>query len=106
MQAIGDSVGRLRVPLISSALTTVLAFAPMAIAPGPPGDFIGSIAIAVIIMLLVSTILALVITPILAAWLLRHGPPVRLPLRILVALPALGWGLLNAALVLHRLLAA
>jgi hypothetical protein len=43
---------------------------------------------------------------ILAAWLLRHGPPARLPLRVLVALPALGWGLLNAALVLHRILVA
>jgi hypothetical protein len=43
---------------------------------------------------------------VLAVWLLRHGPPVRLPLRLLVTLPALGWGLLNAALVLHRILTA
>ena len=40
LRAIGESVGRLRVPLIASALTTILAFAPMAIAPGPAGDFI------------------------------------------------------------------
>ena len=74
IEAIGGSVARLRVPLISSALTTVLAFMPMAIAPGPAGDFIGSVAIAVIIMLLTSTLLALVMTPVLAAWLLPRSP--------------------------------
>jgi multidrug efflux pump subunit AcrB len=74
IEAITSSVTRLRVPLISSALTTVLAFLPMALAPGPPGDFIGSIAIAVIIMLATSTVLALVLTPVLAAWLLPKNP--------------------------------
>jgi multidrug efflux pump subunit AcrB len=74
IEAIGGSVSRLRVPLISSALTTVLAFMPMAIAPGPAGDFIGSVAIAVIIMLATSTVLALVLTPVLAAWMLPRNP--------------------------------
>ena len=41
---------------------------------------------------------------VLAVWLLRHGPPVRLPLRILAVLPALGWGLAKAALVLRHVL--
>jgi len=70
LDAIRGSVDRLRVPLISSALTTVLAFMPMAILPGPGGDFVGAIATAVIIMLATSTLLALVITPVLATWLL------------------------------------
>jgi len=74
IEAIGGSVARLRLPLISSALTTILAFMPMAVAPGPAGDFIGSVAIAVIIMLLTSTVLALVLTPVLAAWLLPRSP--------------------------------
>ena len=69
-EAISGAVGRLRIPLIASAATTVLAFLPMAIVPGPAGDFLGSIATAVIIMLVASTVLALVITPVLAAWLL------------------------------------
>lgn len=69
-EAIGGAVSRLRIPLIASAATTVLAFLPMAIVPGPAGDFLGSIATAVIIMLIASTVLALVITPVLAAWLL------------------------------------
>lgn len=70
LEAIMGSVHRLRVPLISSALTTILAFMPMAIVPGPAGDFLGAIATSVIIMLTVSTVLALSITPVLATWLL------------------------------------
>ncbi len=69
-EAISSAVGRLRIPLISSAVTTILAFMPMAIMPGPGGDFIGAIATSVIIMLVSSTVLAIVITPVLAAWLL------------------------------------
>jgi multidrug efflux pump subunit AcrB len=74
IEAISGSVDRLRVPLIASALTTILAFMPMAIMPGPGGDFVGSIATAVIIMLTTSTVLALAITPVLAAWLLPRKP--------------------------------
>lgn len=70
LNAIIGSVDRLRVPLIASAVTTILAFMPMAIMPGPGGDFIGAIARSVIIMLAVSTVLALVVTPVLASWLL------------------------------------
>ena len=70
IEAISGSVHRLRIPLISSAVTTILAFMPMAIVPGPAGDFVGSMAKAVIVMLTASTVLALVITPVLAAWLL------------------------------------
>ncbi|CAA0118572.1 Cobalt-zinc-cadmium resistance protein CzcA [Halioglobus japonicus] len=74
IDAISGSVDRLRIPLISSALTTVLAFVPMAILPGPGGDFVGAIATAVIIMLATSTVLALSITPVLASWLLPRTP--------------------------------
>lgn len=70
IESITGSVNRLRIPLISSAVTTILAFMPMAVVPGPAGDFVGSIAKAVVIMLTASTLLALVLTPVLAAWLL------------------------------------
>ncbi len=72
-EAIAGSVSRLRIPLLSSAVTTILAFMPMAIMPGPGGDFIGAVAQSVIIMLVSSTVLALVVTPVLAAWLLPRG---------------------------------
>ncbi|MAT93923.1 MAG: acriflavine resistance protein B [Halioglobus sp.] len=77
LAAIGGSVDRLRIPLIASALTTILAFVPMAILPGPGGEFVGAIASAVIIMLVTSTVLALVVTPVLAAWLLPREPAPR-----------------------------
>ena len=75
LQAIAESVNRLRAPLLASAITTILTFLPMAIVEGPAGDFVGSIAKAVIIMLSVSTLLALTITPILAVWLLPSKDP-------------------------------
>jgi len=73
LDAIGESVRRMRIPLLSSTATTVLAFVPMVILPGPAGDFMGSIAKAVVIMLSASLLLALVITPVLAAHLLPGG---------------------------------
>jgi multidrug efflux pump subunit AcrB len=71
VEAIGASVRQLGVPLLASTLTTVLAFMPMALLPGPVGDFVGSIAWSVIIMLFASLALALTLTPALAGWLLR-----------------------------------
>lgn len=73
LSSITGAVSRLRVPLLSSTATTVLAFMPMVILPGPAGDFMGSIAIAVVVMLTGSLLLALTITPVLAAWLLPRG---------------------------------
>lgn len=73
IDAIAASVNRLRAPLLASAATTILAFMPMAILPGPSGDFMGSIAISVVVMLVASSILALTLTPVLAAWLLPQG---------------------------------
>ena len=71
LQAVGGSVRRLAVPLLASTVTTALAFMPMALLPGPPGDFVGAIAIAVIIMLVASLVLALTITPALSGWFLK-----------------------------------
>ena len=73
MDAIRNAVSRLRMPLFSSTATTILAFIPMVILPGPAGDFLGSIAKAVVVMLASSLLLALVVTPVLAAWLLPRG---------------------------------
>ncbi|MEH6570510.1 MAG: efflux RND transporter permease subunit [Halioglobus sp.] len=73
IDSIAASVNRLRAPLLASAATTILAFMPMAILPGPSGDFMGSIAISVVVMLGASSILALTFTPVLAAWLLPQG---------------------------------
>lgn len=74
LAAVDGAVRRLAAPLLASTVTTVLAFMPMLLLPGPAGDFVGSIATAVIIMLVVSFGLALTITPALAGWVLpRRG---------------------------------
>ncbi len=73
LAAVDGAVKRLTVPLIASTATTVFAFMPMALLPGPAGDFVGSIALAVIIMLVVSLGLALTFTPALAGWMLPAG---------------------------------
>lgn len=70
LQSVEQAIKRLAGPLLASTVTTVLAFMPMALLPGPAGDFVGSIAIAVIVMLIASFMLALTITPALAGWLL------------------------------------
>ncbi len=68
--AVGASVRRLAAPLLASTVTTALAFMPMALLPGPAGDFVGTIAMAVIVMLIWSLVIALSLTPALAGWLL------------------------------------
>lgn len=70
LTSVEQAIKRLTAPLLASTVTTVLAFMPMALLPGPAGDFVGSIAISVIVMLISSFVLALTITPALAGWLL------------------------------------
>jgi multidrug efflux pump subunit AcrB len=74
-QSIRHSVAHLQVPLLGSTLTTALAFGPIALMPGPAGEFVGTIAISVIIAVSSSFILAMTIVPALAAWGLRPIPP-------------------------------
>ena len=70
IDAVGDAVKRLAAPLLASTVTTALSFTPMILLPGPAGDFVGSIAIAVVLMLLWSLFVALTVTPALAGWVL------------------------------------
>ncbi|MGF1657084.1 MAG: efflux RND transporter permease subunit [Verrucomicrobiales bacterium] len=46
-EAVGGAVKHLFVPLLSSSLTTMLAFAPIMLLPGNAGDFVGSIGSSV-----------------------------------------------------------
>lgn len=79
LMAVSDSVRRLAMPLLASTATTVLSFLPLILLPGPAGDFVGSIAIAVVVMLVWSFVVALTITPAVAGWWLRteDGAPRR-----------------------------
>jgi multidrug efflux pump subunit AcrB len=51
VQAATRAIRHLWLPLAGSTLTTILAFLPIAIMPGPAGEFVGGIAISVIFAL-------------------------------------------------------
>ncbi|WP_299210773.1 efflux RND transporter permease subunit [uncultured Tateyamaria sp.] len=70
IKAAGQSVKRLFAPLLASTVTTALSFTPLILLPGPAGDFVGSIAIAVVIMLGWSFVVAITLTPAIAGHLL------------------------------------
>ena len=69
--AVTQSVRHLAIPLLSSTVTTALSFAPIALMPGPAGEFVGSIAISVILAIVSSWLVAMTITPSLMAILDR-----------------------------------
>lgn len=60
-EAVSQSVQRLWLPLLSSTLTTVLAFLPISLLPGGAGEFVGAIANSVIIALICSYLLAMTV---------------------------------------------
>jgi len=65
--AVGLSIAHLRMPLLGSTLTTTLAFLPIATLPGPSGEFVGTIAVSVILAIVASFFLAMTIIPALYA---------------------------------------
>ncbi|MGF1581418.1 MAG: efflux RND transporter permease subunit [Gemmataceae bacterium] len=69
--AVANSVQHLAVPLFGSTLTTALAFAPIALMPGPAGEFVGSIATSVILAIFSSLLVAMTIVAALTAWMGR-----------------------------------
>ncbi|MEM7740393.1 MAG: efflux RND transporter permease subunit [Pseudomonadota bacterium] len=69
--AVEESVGRLWIPLLSSTLTTVLAFLPITLLIGGAGEFVGPIADSVIIALLSSLLLAVTVVAALAGIFLK-----------------------------------
>ncbi|MEM9351851.1 MAG: efflux RND transporter permease subunit [Planctomycetota bacterium] len=65
--AVAGAVKHLAIPLLGSTVTTALSFAPIALMPGPAGEFVGSIAVSVILAVASSFALAMTITPTLIA---------------------------------------
>ncbi len=68
-RAIRQGVRHLAMPLFGSTLTTTLAFLPIATLPGPPGEFVGTIAISVILAINASFLLAMTVVPALTGLL-------------------------------------
>lgn len=67
-RAVGKAVSYLAVPLFGSTVTTMLSFAPIALMPGGAGEFVGPIAISVMLALGASLALSLTVVPALAAF--------------------------------------
>jgi len=63
MQAAVQGVQRVAVPVIFSALTTIVAFTPLLQLPGVLGKFLGDIPTVVIIVLTLSLLQALLVLP-------------------------------------------
>ena len=72
-RAVGRSVRHLFVPLLGSTVTTALAFGPIALMPGSAGEFVGSIAISVIIAIFSSFLLAMTVVPATTALLNQYS---------------------------------
>ncbi|MEO1670881.1 MAG: efflux RND transporter permease subunit, partial [Cyanobacteria bacterium J06631_2] len=70
LQAVVKTVNYLKAPLFASTLTTVMTFLPIALLPGGAGEFVGSIALGVIIALVSSLALSLTVIAALAARML------------------------------------
>jgi multidrug efflux pump subunit AcrB len=58
VDAVMHSLNHLWLPLLGSTLTTVLAFMPIVMMPGPAGEFVGGIALSVIFSLIGSYIIS------------------------------------------------
>lgn len=63
LDAIEKALKHLFGPLLASTLTTIFAFAPIALMPGAAGEFIGMIGVSVIFAVASSFILAMTVVP-------------------------------------------
>jgi multidrug efflux pump subunit AcrB len=61
----------LALPLLTSTLTTILAFVPLAMAPNVTGEYLSSMATVIAITLLTSWLLATMVTPLNCYWFLK-----------------------------------
>ncbi len=73
VESVMGSIAHLKVPLAGSTLTTTLAFLPIATLPGPSGEFVGTIAISVILAISASFLLSMTVIPALFAFLQPSG---------------------------------
>lgn len=70
LEAVVKTVNYLKVPLLASTITTVMAFMPIYLLPGGGGEFVGTIALGVILALITSLAFSLTIISALAGRLL------------------------------------
>ncbi len=66
------SMGELAAPMAASTFTTVVVFVPLLLLTGVSGFFFRALALTLASALIVSLLLALFVTPLLATWLMRE----------------------------------
>lgn len=69
-EAIGAGLHAITPAMVGSSITTICAFLPLTFLSGVTGEFFGPLAVVMMAMLVVSLVLALLLTPILAKYLL------------------------------------
>jgi CzcA family heavy metal efflux pump len=71
VEAIQEGISEIFRPLVGSTLTPVVVFIPLAFLVGITGIFFRALAMTMVVSLLTSLILAVTLTPSLAAWFIR-----------------------------------
>ncbi len=71
LTCIHEAMGEISVALVGSTLTPVVVFLPLAFLGGMAGVFFRALGITMVVALLVSLLLAVTLTPSLAAWFIR-----------------------------------
>jgi CzcA family heavy metal efflux pump len=72
LEAVDAGIGEIFRPLVGSTLTPVVVFIPLAFLRGITGVFFRALAMTMVVSLLTSLVLAVTLTPSLAAWLTRR----------------------------------
>ena len=73
-QACIETGRTLSVPLLTSSLTTILAFMPMLLMDGQTGEYAFSLPMVVILLLLSSWFLSMYVTPVMCFWFMKVQP--------------------------------
>ena len=74
LEAVTQAGDTLAVPLLTSSLTTILAFGSMLLADGNTGEYTLSLAQVVTIVLIASWFLAMYMTPVMCFWFMKVKP--------------------------------
>ncbi len=72
-EAVRRAVKKLALPLTSSTVTTALAFMPIVLMPGGAGEFVGSMAMCVILAIASSLVISFLILPAISMRILVRG---------------------------------
>jgi multidrug efflux pump subunit AcrB len=69
-----NTAGTLAIPLLTSSLTTILAFVPILLLTGDVGEYAFSLPVVVTILLLSSWFLSMYMTPFMCFWFMKVDP--------------------------------